>query len=60
MINSPEPLDYEIVELDHGHVEIWTPDENGAVIGCGTSEQEAVKNAIATLSLTISKMVQQT
>lgn len=55
---TTEALDCEIVRARHDEdFEVWTPDAQvGAVIGIGKTREEAAKNAIACLGLTIAKL----
>lgn len=59
MNNSVEALDYEIkqssIEKDF---EVWTPDATGACIGIGKTREEAAKNAIACLGLTVASLAE--
>lgn len=59
MTNTPQAMDYEIVksEID-GDFEVWTPDVTGGCIGAGKTREAAIKNAVATLGLTVADLME--
>lgn len=54
---KPEALDYVIVQsFSNEDFLVWTPDENGGVIGSGKTRKEAIRSAIDCLGLTIADL----
>lgn len=59
MTNTIEALDYEIVKCKYEDgFEVWTPDTCGGIIGLGKTREEAVRNAIACMGLTVASLAE--
>lgn len=62
MTNTIEALDYEILESQipgENHFNVWTPDRTGGIIGIGKTREDAAKNAIDCLGMTIMKIANE-
>jgi hypothetical protein len=49
-------LDYELRQDTEGDWTVWTPDNNGAVIGVGRTEQEAKADAVRNMESLIAEL----